>query len=126
MNITLWVIQFSLLALFISASYVKLTWPVSRLAAMWPWTAQVPVALLRFTGVVDLLGAAGILAPSLFRIKPWLSIGAAAGMVLLMILAGIFHIARGEAPAIWFNIVCAIMAAWVAWGRWKKAPIAAR
>jgi hypothetical protein len=43
-----------------------------------------------------------------------------------MLLAGLFHISRGEPQVLPVNLVFGGLAAFVAWGRWKKAPIAAR
>ena len=123
LNFLLWAAQIILAASLGWASMMKLFQPVEKLAAMWPWVSQVPNALLKFTGVVDLLGAAGLILPALFRIKPWLTPITAVSIILLMIIASIFHIARGEASVITANIVFAAIAAFIAWGRFKAAPI---
>jgi len=41
----------------------------------------------------------------------------------LIIYASIFHIARREAPVIEVNIFFAVVAAFIAWERFKKVPI---
>jgi hypothetical protein len=97
--------------------------PTEKLAAMWPWTDQVPAALVKLTGMVDLLGAVGLILPSLLHIQPKLTPIAAIGVIVLMLCASIFHIVRGEASLIGVNIVFAAIAAFVAWGRFKKVPI---
>ena len=61
--------------------------------------------------------------PSIFRWKPNLSIFAALGLALVMILAGGFHASRGEFSAIGMNVVLLVLALFIAWGRRKKAPI---
>jgi len=61
--------------------------------------------------------------PALLRIKPQLTIYTAYGTIVLMIAASIFHISRGEAKDIGFNIFIIVLAAFIAWGRQKKAPI---
>jgi hypothetical protein len=38
----------------------------------------------------------------------------------------VFHISRGEFGAIGFNLMLALLAGLVAWGRFKKAPLATR
>lgn len=73
--------------------------------------------VVKGTGIVDWLAAAGLILPGLLNIKPRLSTIAAVGVVLLMICAGIFHISRGEASQIGVNIIFALLAAFVAWGR---------
>lgn len=125
-HIILWVAQVILAATFIWAAAMKLVQPPDKLAAMWPWTGQIPGTLVKLTGLIDLAGATGLILPSLLRIKPKLTPIAAIGIILLMISASIFHIARGEAAQIGTNIVFAGMAAFIAWGRFTKAPIIAR
>jgi hypothetical protein len=75
------------------------------------------------TGIIDLPGGVGLIVPSLLRIKPRLTIYAALGAIVLMIIASIFHIARGEANSIGFNVLVAAMAAFVAWGRSGIWPV---
>lgn len=122
-HILLWIAQVLLSITLIWAAYLKLAQPIEQLKAMWPWTGDVPPALVRFTGVIDLLGALGVLLPSLFRFKPLLTPLAAIGIVLLMISASVFHIYRGEASQIGFNIVFGLIAAFVAYGRSRLVPI---
>lgn len=119
----LWIAQIFLSASLIWAGIVKLFQAIEELEAMWPWTGEIPPALVRLTGVIDLLGALGLLLPSIFRFKPVLTPIAAIGIVLLMISASIFHICRGEASQIGFNIVFAAIAGFIAYGRFKLAPI---
>jgi uncharacterized membrane protein YphA (DoxX/SURF4 family) len=119
LSIALWVTQALLSVSFLCGGVMKLFQPVEQLSAMWPWTAEVSPAFLKFTGVVDLLGGLGIILPSLLRIKPWLTPVAAVAIVVQMVGASAFHIARGEASDIGANIVFALMALFIGWGRWK-------
>jgi hypothetical protein len=43
-----------------------------------------------------------------------------------MALAMIFHLTRGETSALGINLALGALAAFVAWGRFREAPIAAR
>ncbi|WOK08072.1 DoxX family protein [Imperialibacter roseus] len=126
LSIALWVTQGLLSVSFLCGAAMKLFQPVEQLSAMWPWTAEVPPAFLAFTGVVDLLGGVGIILPSLLRIKPWLTPVVAVAIVVQMVGASAFHVARGEASDIGANIVFALMALFIGWGRWKKAPVLPR
>ena len=112
MNILRWIAQGLLAATLIWAGGMKLFKPIDSLSKMWPWTGEVAVAFVKFTAIVDLLGAIGLCIPSL---TPF----AAIGLILLMICAGGFHIYRGEASSIGFNIVFALIAAFIAWGRFR-------
>lgn len=122
-HISLWIVQALLASSLLWAAWMKLLQPASDLAAMWPWAGEVPNGLIKLTGFVDLLGGLGLILPTLLRIRPFLTILAAWGVVLLMIVAGGFHIARGEASQIGANIVFGLMAVFIAWGRSHKAPV---
>lgn len=124
LHVALWAAQLLVAATFGWAAAVKLVQPVETVAVLWPWAGQVPVGLVKLTGVVDLLGALGLVLPALLRIRPGLTPLAALGTIVLMVVASIFHIARGEASAIGVNLVFAGLAAFIAWGRWAKVPIA--
>lgn len=124
--IGLWVVQVLLAVSFIMGGIMKLTAPVADIAVEASWAADIPVALLRFIGAAELAGAIGVLLPALTRIKPGLTALAAAGLSLIMILALFFHLFRGEAAATPVNVIFAGLAAFVAWGRFRKAPIQPR
>ena len=74
----------------------------------------------RAIGVSELLGAIGLILPAALRIKPILTPLAASGIAVIMILATAYHIYAGEPPV---TIAFFLLAAFVAWGRFKKVPI---
>ena len=123
-NITLWILQFLLAAMFLMAGFMKLSQPIDELSKSLPWAAQVPEGLVRFIGAAEVLGALGLILPALLRIKPILTPIAALGIATVMLFAIFFHGSRGENSAIGMNVVLIIIAALIAWGRFKKAPIA--
>jgi uncharacterized membrane protein YphA (DoxX/SURF4 family) len=122
MNIILWILQVILAVSLIWASSMKLFQPADKLAVMWPWTAD-NTALVKLTGVLDLLAGIGLVLPALLRIQPKLTTYAAYGTLVLMIAASVFHITRGEVSQIGVNIFFAVFAVFIAWGRQKKSPI---
>ena len=122
MNIILWAAQALLAATFIWAGFMKLYKPGDL---PFPWIKD-HSNLVLITGVIDLLGGIGIIVPALLRIQPKLTIFAAYGIIALMTAASAFHLSRGEAKDIGFNIFMALVAAFVAWGRQTKAPITAK
>ena len=126
LNIALWVAQVLLAGMFLMAGVMKLTQPLDALGAQMPWVASVPAALVRFIGAAELVGALGLLLPSLTRIQPRLTVLAALGLVVVMVLASAFHLSRGEGAMVPMNLVLAAVAAFIAWGRSKAAPIAPR
>lgn len=124
-HITLWVAQI-VLALFLLTGTVLKFQPIEKISPMMPWAGQVPAMVVRLLGIIDLLGAIGLIVPSLLRIKPSLTPWAAIATIALMVCAIIFHISRGEAAVIGANIIAAFMAGFIAWGRFKKAPITSK
>ena len=123
LNISLWVAQGILAAMVLMAGAMKSTQPVEQLATSLPWVTQVPVALVRFIGISEFLGAVGLLLPSILRIQPKLTVWAAIGIATIMLFALIFHASKGEFSAIGMNVVLGLIAVFVAWGRAKKVSI---
>jgi putative oxidoreductase len=125
-NISLWIVQILLAIGFGMGGFMKATQPIADLAEMMVWPGAVPPALVRFIGLAELAGALGLVLPAATRIKPVLTPIAALGLVAIMVLAAIFHVARGEFGALPINFLYAALAAFVAWGRLRKAPILPR
>ena len=59
-----------------------------------PWLSAVQQGLFIFIGVCEFLGGVGLIAMT--GVKPKLTPFAAFGLTLVMILAAVFHIVRGE------------------------------
>lgn len=126
LDIGLWIVQ-SLLALtFVGTGIWKALTPIPAQAAVFPWTGQVSPALLYITAVFDTLGGIGVLAPSVTRIAPGLTVLAALGCAALQAAAIVFHVSRGEAANTPFNFLLVALGLFVAWGRRSKAPILPR
>ena len=123
LHIILWIAQVLLAGMFIMSGFMKVSQPIDQLSQMLPWASQVPVALVRFIGISELLGGLGLVLPSLLRIKPRLTVLAAIGLATVMVFAALFHASRGEFSAIGMNLILAAIALFIAWGRSKKAPI---
>ena len=126
LGVALWVVQALLALAFAMSGIMKISQPLAALAQKMAWVAAVPGPLVRFIGLSELAGALGLILPSLTRIRPRLTALAAAGLTTIMVLAAAFHLSRGEAPVIKINVILGALAAFVAWGRARKAPIAPR
>lgn len=126
LNGGLWTAQVVLALMFGMAGVMKSTQPIAELAEKMVWPGAVPEGLVRFIGLAEFLGAVGLVLPAATRIKPLLTPLAAAGLVTIMALAAVFHLMRGEFGGIGFNFVLGSVAAFVAWGRYRRAPIAPR
>jgi len=123
MNVALWIIQVLLALLFLFAGGTKLVLPIETLTSMGsPNQIHLPGFLIRFIGVCEVLGAIGLILPGLLRTRPGLTPLAAAGLVIIMIGATVLtFVADGLAMAL-PPLVVGLLAAFVAYGRWRLAP----
>ena len=118
MNIAIWIIQGILAAMFGMAGVMKSTQPKEKLAPQVPWVNDFSLGVVRLVGISELLGAVGLIVPWATGIQPMLTPVAAAALVLVMLLAAIYHVVKGEYKAIAFNIVLGGLAAAVAYFRY--------
>jgi putative oxidoreductase len=125
LHIVLWVTQVVLALMFTMAGFMKSTQPIDELGKKMTWVLDLP-SLTRFIGIAEVAGALGLILPAATRIMPKLTPLAALGLTVVMVLATIFHISRGEFQALPLPLVLGGLAAFVAWGRFSKAPIAPR
>lgn len=124
MNIALWIVQILLALAFVMAGTIKATQPVDRLSDRMKWVnALRPPQIVHLIGILEVLGAVGLILPAVTGIWPWLTPVAAIGLVLTMIGAMILHTRRGEFPNLSTNLVLLILAAFVAVGRFAVGPL---
>jgi hypothetical protein len=123
MTYILWIIQVLLALLFLFAGGTKLVLPIDVLTSMGsPNQILLPGLFIRFIGVVEVLGALGLILPGLLRIRPDLTPLSAAGLVIIMIGATVLTFAADGVGAALVPLVVGILAAFVAYGRWRLAP----
>ena len=123
MTYALWIIQILLALMFLFAGGTKLVLPPEVLASMGsPNQIPLPGWFVRFIGVAEVLGALGLILPGLLRIKPWLTPLAAAGLFVNMIGATALTVAADGLAAGVIPLVVGLLAAFVAYGRWRLAP----
>ena len=123
MNIVLWVIQILLALAFALAGFIKTTQPIEKLSTRMGWVKDIPPRIVRLIGVLEILGAIGLILPAVTGIWPWLTPVAAGGLVLTMVGAMITHGRRGEFSSIGVNIVLLALAAFVLFGRFIIVPL---
>ena len=126
LNITLWVLQVLLACFFVMVGYSHALMPFDQIAQQATWMNDVPRWLSLFIGYAEIAGGLGLIIPAATRIAPWLTPLAALGLATIMILAIPFNVLKGEASVIWMHALIAVLAVFVAWGRWRTAPIAGR
>lgn len=123
MNIVLWVLQVVLAVAFFAHGWMFL-WPPPEIAVL--MNASLPRWFQLFLGVAEVLAAVGLILPGLTRILPSLVAWAADGIVIVMVSATAWHLARGEMSSAAITLVLTAMAVFVAYMRHRVLPIAAR
>ena len=118
-NVTLWVIQGLLAALFLFAGSMKLILPIEAMAG----PVSLPGWFLRFIGVAEVTGAIGLILPWLTRIQPRLTPFAAGGLVVIMSGATIVTVIGGPAATAAVPFVVGLLAATVAYTRWEARAV---
>ena len=119
MTYALWIVQALLALVFLFAGGMKLVLPLEQLTG----PISIPGPFLRFIGVAEVVGALGLILPGLLRIRPGLTPLAAVGLVIIMIGATALTLAAGELGAALISLVVGLLAAFVAYGRWRLAPL---
>lgn len=117
MNVALWIIQVLLALLFLFAGGVKMG-PIEEMVKLTGLSAT----LIRFIGVVEILGGLGLILPGLFRIKPMLTPLAAVGLLIIMIGATVMALKSGPVNQAMVPLVTGLLLAFVAYGRGVAAP----
>jgi hypothetical protein len=123
LNIALWMLQALLAVLFLWHGQFMAFPPADMVAMI---NANMGSGLRVFIGVAEILAAAGLILPGLTRILPALTALAAAGLMIVMSSATVFHLVRGETASAISAVVIFLLVSVVAYTRWKVAPIAAR
>jgi uncharacterized membrane protein YphA (DoxX/SURF4 family) len=122
MNIALWIVQALLAAVFLFAGGMKLVLPIEEMTKQMP----LPGLFLRFIALCEVLGAIGLILPGLLRIRPGLTPLGAAGLVIIMIGATVLTLAGGDITMALFPLAAGLLSAFVAYGRWRLAPVSAK
>jgi uncharacterized membrane protein YphA (DoxX/SURF4 family) len=118
MNVALWIIQALLALLFLFAGSAKLIMPVEEMTKQ----IALPGLFLRFIAVCEILGGLGLILPGLLRIRPGLTLLAAAGLVIIMIGATAVTLMTGAVATALFPLAVGLLCAFVAYERWGRAP----
>ena len=119
MTYALWIVQGLLAALFLFAGGMKFVLPIEEMTKQMP----LPGLFVRFIGVCEGLGALGLILPGLLQIRPGLTPLAAGGLMIIMIGATVITLMVGDLTAAVMSAVVGVLAAFVAYGRWRLAPL---
>ena len=122
MHVTLWILQVLLAVIFAFAGVTHFLPPEGLPEAM-RGVAELPAGVPYFIGTVEILAVLGLILPGLTGIQTRLTPLASAGLILVMVGAIVWHAQREEFPNIVLNVILAVIAAFVAYGRWRLRPL---
>ncbi len=119
MNIALWIAQGLLALAYLVAGGLKLVRPREQLVASgnFDWMRDSSDAGVQAVGLVEILGALGVILPRLTGIAPILTPIAAICLVVVQIGALRVHLVRHERRPLPANVLLLLLAAFVAAGR---------
>lgn len=120
MDVVVWILQFLLGLVFLAVGSMKVIQPKEKAAQMpnMGWVNDFTQTQLRIIGVLEVLGALGLVLPKLTNILPFLTPLAAIGLMLTMVGAMLTHLRRKEYPQIGFNTVLFVLLGVTLLGNW--------
>ena len=119
-----WIVAALLAALFLVTGLTKLTQPRLKMAeGPMEWAADVSDGQFRTVGVLELLGAAGLIFPAVLGIALTLVPLAAVGLALTMVGAIVAHLRLGKTDRLAVPIVVLALALFVAVERFGAYPL---
>jgi hypothetical protein len=122
MTIVLWILQVLLSIFFLLVGVTHFIVPPG-LPGPLSWMYELPAGLHYFSGTAEMLAALGLILPGLTKIQTRLTPLAGAGLVLVMVGGIVWHVQRGEGVNIFVNLILAVLAGFVAYGRWRLNPL---
>jgi uncharacterized membrane protein YphA (DoxX/SURF4 family) len=125
-NVLAWVLQglLALVFLFHGILYSLSPEPMVRgMREQGGWPPAIPAWFRVFIGVAEILAAIGLILPSVTHVLPGLTPLAAAGLVIVMAGAIVYHARRGEYPMVAGVAVLLVLVAVTGFLRWMTVPI---
>ena len=123
MNEILWILQGLLGLVFLITGAMKIIRTKEQLAAQMGWVNDVSQPVVRLIGFVEILGAVGLVLPSVTGKLPWLTPLAAAGLALTMVGAALTNYRHKELSMIGLNTVLLVLTLLVGVGRFWIVPL---
>jgi hypothetical protein len=114
-HVAYWVIAALLAAVYVFGGAKKLLQSQDQLRPMMGWVDAMPMPLVRTIGLLEVLGAVGVILPPLTGIAPGLAIAAAIGLAIIQIGAFALHLSRHELADLPLNAVLLVLAVAAAW-----------
>jgi hypothetical protein len=114
-RVAYWIVAALLALLYLYSGGLKVVRSKDQLRPMMGWIDTVPLRLVRTIGVLEVLGALGLVLPPLTGIAVGLALASAIGLVLIQAGGISLHLSRGEAKLIGLNVVLLVLAGVAIW-----------
>jgi hypothetical protein len=116
-EIALWIVAIVVALFYVAAGGMK-TFNTAKFITMAPWAERMGVQLVRAVGVLELLGAIGIVLPQATGIgAPALTILAAGCLALVQVVAIGIHIGEKNPKTLPVNVAMVVLPLFVFLGR---------
>lgn len=128
MNLALWIVAGLLAVVFLLAGASKLLVPYEKLAAA-PgagWTNDFSPGFVKALGVVEILGATGLILPAALGVAPLLVPVAATGLAAIMAGAAVVTVRRREYLHALLDVGYLALAVFLALGRFEPQSFVER
>ncbi|WP_143075766.1 DoxX family protein [Parafilimonas terrae] len=117
-NTILWILQIITAITFLYSGICKSILPERILVAKGQTGVEgLPALFIKFIGVSEIAGAAGLIAPVYFHITPWLTPVAALCLAFIMPFAASIHYKRNEIKNVLTNLILFLFCILIAYGR---------
>ena len=123
MNAVLWLLQILLALAFLAIGLLMLARSRERLLQVAGWVEDFPAPAVRAIGVLELLGAVGVVLPGVLGVAGVLVPVAALGLAVILVGAIVTHLLRGEQDEVGLPVALLLAAAVVAAGRLSAWPL---
>jgi uncharacterized membrane protein YphA (DoxX/SURF4 family) len=115
MIIALWIVTVLLALVFLASGTVKATNPREKLIPRMPYMEDLSNGQARVIGILEFLGALGLVLPAATGILPWLTPVAAFALVATMSVATALHVRRKESPVVSIVLGVVALAVGIGW-----------
>lgn len=123
MNTALWIVQIVLALVFVVTGGLKLVLPLDKIAERMGKKDGFSPRVMRIIGLLEVMGAVGIVLPAWTEILPWLTPLSAGGLMLTMVGAAFENVRHKHFPMIMLNFLLGVLAIFVIYGRF--VPVSA-
>jgi uncharacterized membrane protein YphA (DoxX/SURF4 family) len=127
MNTLIWILQALLATVFLMTGSMKLIQKkedvLERVGEQVGWVNDFSQQQLYLIGVLEILGALGLVLPGMSGILPFLVPLAGVGLAILMVGAVVTHRRRGETGLLIVTLILALMSVFVAYGRFAVVSL---